>query len=466
MTRFIPIIIIIILFQSNLKAQNQYKNWGVSVDYGTIQYKGELGNQFGDFSKWQGGYGISLNHYLSPSLNIGIRGAYYYLNVIGPDDMNYSMFGDFYPVMTSMEYKFANGYILNENSFLQPYINTEIGLAFGQTRGSSMDNNGEQYINELFNLSYLIGGGLKIKISDNTNLFVDVGNYWTTAAGLDGAKHDPDKDRLFRWRFGLSYSFGRLKDSDKDGVPDKYDKCPGTPRNIVVDEHGCPVDSDGDGIPDYLDECPDEYGPLSTMGCPDRDGDGIPDEDDECPDEPGTIENRGCPEEIIEPEPIKEEATIPPGMTYDRDGDGIADHIDECPDIPGTLENRGCPPVAKVAKWRTDIKKPSVHFTSGGTFITEFSQGRLNRLIEFLNENPNMNVWMFGHTDAIGSSHVNQRISETRVEIVMNYLIDNGICPSRLHSMGFGENFPISFGRTSDDLLRNRRVEFYLFEYE
>jgi OOP family OmpA-OmpF porin len=59
-------------------------------------------------------------------------------------------------------------------------------------------------------------------------------------------------------------------DSDGDGVSDDKDRCPGTPRGVVVDMQGCPVDSDKDGVPDYKDQCPDT--PLGTRvdakGCP------------------------------------------------------------------------------------------------------------------------------------------------------------------------------------------------------
>lgn len=59
-------------------------------------------------------------------------------------------------------------------------------------------------------------------------------------------------------------------DSDKDGVPDDRDKCPGTPPGVAVDENGCPIDSDKDGVPDYLDKCPGT--PPNTLvdanGCP------------------------------------------------------------------------------------------------------------------------------------------------------------------------------------------------------
>jgi len=45
-------------------------------------------------------------------------------------------------------------------------------------------------------------------------------------------------------------------DTDRDGVPDYLDKCPGTPQGVTVDSLGCPLDTDGDSLPDYRDHCP------------------------------------------------------------------------------------------------------------------------------------------------------------------------------------------------------------------
>jgi outer membrane protein OmpA-like peptidoglycan-associated protein len=60
------------------------------------------------------------------------------------------------------------------------------------------------------------------------------------------------------------------KDSDKDGVPDSRDKCPGTPAGVTVDKDGCPLDSDKDGVPDYLDKCPGTPAGVTVDkdGCP------------------------------------------------------------------------------------------------------------------------------------------------------------------------------------------------------
>jgi OOP family OmpA-OmpF porin len=68
-------------------------------------------------------------------------------------------------------------------------------------------------------------------------------------------------------------------DSDRDGVNDDSDLCPGTPTGVSVDAHGCPLDGaavaatpgdeDGDGVPDAADQCPATRRGLSVdaNGC-------------------------------------------------------------------------------------------------------------------------------------------------------------------------------------------------------
>src|SRR5439155_12150 len=59
-------------------------------------------------------------------------------------------------------------------------------------------------------------------------------------------------------------------DADKDGVPDKNDRCPNTPKGALVDASGCPIDSDGDGVPDDKDLCPNTLPnvKVDADGCP------------------------------------------------------------------------------------------------------------------------------------------------------------------------------------------------------
>lgn len=104
---------------------------------------------------------------------------------------------------------------------------------------------------------------------------------------------------------GSEEDFGR-KDTDFDGVPDRDDLCPNTPRGVIVDETGCPIDSDGDGVPDGLDACPNtpDGAMVDERGCPlDSDNDGVYDGIDQCPNTPAgvQVDETGCP--IEEPAP-------------------------------------------------------------------------------------------------------------------------------------------------------------------
>jgi len=65
--------------------------------------------------------------------------------------------------------------------------------------------------------------------------------------------------------FVIGVFLKKLKDSDGDGVYDKYDQCPDTPHGTAVDARGCPLpaperqlprDTDGDGMFDPEDVCP------------------------------------------------------------------------------------------------------------------------------------------------------------------------------------------------------------------
>jgi OmpA-OmpF porin, OOP family len=81
-------------------------------------------------------------------------------------------------------------------------------------------------------------------------------------------------DLNFALQIGASIQLNRVPppDRDFDGVPDRLDRCPGTPGNTDVDRDGCtlPPDADLDGIPDGEDRCPDTGLGVSVdrYGCP------------------------------------------------------------------------------------------------------------------------------------------------------------------------------------------------------
>lgn len=155
---------------------------------------------------------------------------------------------------------------------------------------------------------------------------------------LDFSRKDTDNDGVFD-RFDLCPSTelgvtvntrGCPVDADVDGVLNIMDLCPETPHGVIVDYNGCPLDSDNDLVPDYLDQCPNS--PLGTAvdstGCMlDTDKDGVDDNHDKCPNtlSRDKVDENGCP--------------------LDDDHDGVLNDIDQCPETPRgySVDKSGCP---------------------------------------------------------------------------------------------------------------------------
>ncbi len=64
-----------------------------------------------------------------------------------------------------------------------------------------------------------------------------------------------------------------------------------------------------------------------------------------------------------------------------------------------------------------------------------------------------------GHTDSSGNFFYNQQLSMYRAEIVKNYLIGQGLSPSRINVLGKGSENPLENNKTPEGREKNRRVE-------
>ena len=111
------------------------------------------------------------------------------------------------------------------------------------------------------------------------------------------------------------------------------------------------------------------------------------------------------------------------------------------------------------------IRMNNIFFNTGKSDLLPESYPELNRLVKFLNENPNITVKILGHTDNVGKRDDNLILSNARAESVKNYVISQGINKNRITTEGFGPDRPIATNDTQEGRALNRRVEFQILSY-
>lgn len=125
-----------------------------------------------------------------------------------------------------------------------------------------------------------------------------------------------------------------------------------------------------------------------------------------------------------------------------------------------------------VPQWTLDIENGTFSgslqggatFASGSAQLTDELRGLLNIAAGVMARNPQLGAIIEGHTDSIGSSELNQSLSEARAAAGAAYLIETGIDPARLTTAGAGESQPIATNDTEAGRAQNRRLDFKLVQ--
>ena len=100
-----------------------------------------------------------------------------------------------------------------------------------------------------------------------------------------------------------------------------------------------------------------------------------------------------------------------------------------------------------------------VNFETGKAVLEPESYTSLNELAAYLVRKVDERIEIGGHTDNVGTSANNLKLSMERATAVMNYMISKGIDPSRLEAKGYGMTMPIESNKTEDGKAQNRRTE-------
>jgi len=376
-------------------------------------------------------------------------------------------------------------------------------------------------------LSFDTEFGVRVPINYDLGIMVSTGLHFMQTDNLDdvspanatGFPAGSKNDYYGTVSISISYSLFGIRDSDGDGVPDYLDKCPNTPKGVVIDEEGCPLDSDHDGVPDFRDKCPGtpKGAKVDKYGCAiDSDHDGVPDSFDKCPNTPFgvKVDKNGCPLDADSdgvPNYLDKCPGTPIGVQVDSvgcpldsDHDGVPDYLDKCPNTaPGVrVDSHGCPIIIKkevpeeenkTEKKSEEVKKepppvfpsqPKVSkekpksekttyssntskivlesdeiFSGNTSKIDPGAYGKLNDIVGFLGKNIFTKWKVNGYVDSHTPASKQLTLSYERANAVMQYFINHGLPSFQFQINGLGASNPIASNDTQEGRDKNNRIE-------
>ncbi len=476
MKKIVAIILLLNVFYSFSQEQNLEETWVIGVGGNAFLMHGDLTSLNPKSAGVNLGYYVYLQKMLSPTFGFELKGQVLKMKGASQD------FSDSYPVLYAETENPNNLYfegstfggefniVLNlNNSFNNPYakenhkLNLNAYAGFGYHTYDSklyrLDNDAllldygtvierQGYAKSIY---YTAGLGLRYKLSKRLDLELRQTINFNNEDNLDAAiSQKQNFESFLTTNLGLVIklqSFSQenviwktknnakdkevddikqklaieevLKDSDGDGVIDKFDQDPNTPKGAQVYANGKAIDTDKDGVIDLNDKCPLLPGNQED-GCPlikDSDGDNVPDNKDLCPEEKGEKNNQGCPirESVIE----------------------------------------------KVSTRIVNLAK-NIFFDYGKHSLRESSKKELDKIAVIMLENPDLKFEIGGHTDRGGTKEYNLVLSQKRADAVMKYLVARGVPQENLKAVGYGFSKPKYNNFSSEEKRLNRRVEIVL----
>src|SRR5690606_31008944 len=89
--------------------------------------------------------------------------------------------------------------------------------------------------------------------------------------------------------------------------------------------------------------------------------------------------------------------------------------------------------------------------------LSSEARGTVERQAQWLKQYSNVSIIVEGHCDERGTREYNLALGEKRANAVRNYLIANGVEPSRVQTISYGKERPAVMGADESSWAQNRR---------
>lgn len=101
----------------------------------------------------------------------------------------------------------------------------------------------------------------------------------------------------------------------------------------------------------------------------------------------------------------------------------------------------------------------AILFDTGKAVLRTGAMHDLERFADVLKKYEQTNLVIEGHTDSTGGREINERLSQQRAEIVVEYLAARGVAKNRMTAKGRAYDEPVATNENADGRQANRRVE-------
>jgi general secretion pathway protein A len=135
--------------------------------------------------------------------------------------------------------------------------------------------------------------------------------------------------------------------------------------------------------------------------------------------------------------------------------------------ISEALTNVGQPAGKESTDPASEARKPIdlqdcnlvIPFGYNSNEVPESAYGSLAKCASIMSQEQSLTMVIKGYSDNAGSGTYNKKLSAFRANIVKSYLVGQGISPTRIKSVGMGQEDPVKPNRTAEGRRANRRVE-------
>lgn len=100
----------------------------------------------------------------------------------------------------------------------------------------------------------------------------------------------------------------------------------------------------------------------------------------------------------------------------------------------------------------------TVYFAFDSDAINPQYQPLLNAQAAYLVAHPSVQVQVQGYTDERGTPEYNIALGQRRADVVKAYLQQQGVMPTQISTLSYGEEKPAVLGHTEADYAKNRRA--------